>query len=305
MKQFSTIYNMVRRMALAVFASIILFGCSDNSKQRAIGIPEEAVSEQDIIVEKPIGEVVLEENGVAIGMDGSEVNKPANEEPCFAPAPGSDKVNPNLNLDKYISILEVDKKIKLNEKGTILVWIGLEDYMPNQSLDNNRDSSPVYLNSGLYARITPFADDCELYPNEPVVIEVEPSGSGFRYAITPKKEGQINVYANIEFFEDQDCTIGPRKKETTQNLHVKVHVNYFYEIWSVVWEYFMKFWVAFVALFFGALLFVIRKFVKNKTGYGEEIIKKANDEENDKAIEQKVYEEEVEVETEEINEEEK
>ena len=301
MKQFSTIYNMVRRMALAIFMSIILFGCSsDDSKQRAIGVAEEVAPEEIIILEKPI----MEEN-VGIVVDGSEVNKPANEEPCFAPAPGSDKVNPNLNLDKYISILEVDKKIKLNEKGTILVWIGLEDYMPNQSLDNNRDSSPVYLNSGLYARITPFADDCELYPDEPVVIEVEPSGSGFRYGITPKKEGQINVYANIEFFEDQDCTIGPRKKETTQNLHVKVHVNYFYEIWSVVWKYFMKFWVAFVALFFAALLFVIRKFVKNKTGYGEEIIKKANDEENDKAIEQEVYEEEAEVETEEINEEEK
>jgi len=293
----SNLYN----LALAIFMSIILFGCSsDDSKQRAIGVAEEVAPEEIIILEKPI----MEEN-VGIVVDGSEVNKPANEEPCFAPAPGSDKVNPNLNLDKYISILEVDKKIKLNEKGTILVWIGLEDYMPNQSLDNNRDSSPVYLNSGLYARITPFADDCELYPNEPVVIEVEPSGSGFRYAITPKKEGQINVYANIEFFEDQDCTIGPRKKETTQNLHVKVHVNYFYEIWSVVWEYFMKFWVAFVALFFGALLFVIRKFVKNKTGYGEEIIKKANDEKNDKAIEQEVYEEEAEVETEEVNEEEK
>ena len=44
-----------------------------------------------------------------------------------------------------------------------------------------------------------------------------------------------------------------------------------------------------------------RRYVAN----AEEIIKKANDEENDKAIEQKVYEEEVEVETEEINEEEK
>ena len=41
------------------------------------------------------------------------------------------------------------------------------------------------------------------------------------------------------------------------------------EILGVVWDYFTEFWEAFVALFFGALLFVIRKYTKKKTGYYE------------------------------------
>ena len=38
---------------------------------------------------------------------------------------------------------------------------------------------------------------------------------------------------------------------------------------ETVWDYLSDFWEAFVALIFGALLFVIRKFIKKKTGYGE------------------------------------
>ena len=287
MNQHNRLYSLVKKMVFAIFLSMIIFGCTKNSKQRAIGFSEEVVSEQSVIEESPIGDTIIEDNDkdVLVVKDGPEGNKPKKGDLCFAPAPGSnkankagsDKANPadsdkaNLeNLDKYISLLEVDKKIKLKEEGTALVWIGLEEQLPSQDEDVTRDSSPVYLNSGVFARITLNADKCEIINDNPVVIPIEATGSSFRFSIMPKEKGNINVYANIDFFSDQACTIGPIKKAATKRLHVKVRISYLDEIWNDVWNGFSIFFVSLVALFFGALLFVIRRFIKNKTGYDEE-----------------------------------
>jgi len=251
MNQFSTICNMVKRMALTAFISIILFGCSDNSKQRAIGFSEEVVTEQSITEESPIGDSVMMDKG----------------DPCFAPGAGSDKTNPDLDLDKYIAILEADKRIKLDEGGTALVWIGLEDNMPSKDEDVIRDSTSLDNSSGLFARITLEAKNCA--PIDPVVMRIEPSSS-VRFTLIPENKGTINIYANIEFFEDQACTIDTGKRRATKSLHVKVRAGYFGKLWSDVEDGFSYFWAALVALFFGALLFVIRRFVKEKTGYDPE-----------------------------------
>ena len=69
-------------------------------------------------------------------------------------------------------------------------------------------------------------------------------------------------------FDNEDC-IGTPVIKPAQVLSVRVNVDYGDEIWKPVWSYFLRFWYAFVALFFGALFFVIRKFVKKKTGYTE------------------------------------
>ena len=52
---------------------------------------------------------------------------------------------------------------------------------------------------------------------------------------------------------------------------IKVRVNYWKAIWDPVWDGFTYFWGAFVALVFGALLFVVRNFIKKKTGYSDDL----------------------------------
>lgn len=272
-------YRNLYNLALIVFMSIILFGCSKNSKQRAIGFSEEVVSEQSIIEENPIGDTLMGDKDVCIVKDGPEGNSSKKGDPCFAPAPGSNKANTASSdkanteiLDKYVALLEVDKAIKLGSSGTALVWIGLEDKVPGKDEDVMRNSTTMEISTGLYARVTLSADSCEILKENPVVIQIRPDESSVRFTITPKqkKRGDINVYANIEFFKDEACTDGTNIKKATKSLHVKVRAGYFGKLWGEVEDGFSKFVTALIALFFGALLFVIRKFVKEKTGYDEE-----------------------------------
>ena len=81
---------------------------------------------------------------------------------------------------------------------------------------------------------------------------------------------------NIQLYETNDCE-GAFIPKTSETLSVTVDVNTKKEIekkvdtlGQIVWDKFVKFWGALVALIFGAILFVIRKKIKQKTGYDEE-----------------------------------
>lgn len=186
----------------------------------------------------------------------------------------------SLKAEQYNAIIEATKKIKLGTSGTLKVWIGLEKYIPKQNPNFERDSTTWYSYSGTYARITPVAKNFIIEPDEPIVLRIDQTGSGFQYAITPQERGEFEVSALIELFDNEEC-LGHPVIKPTQVLSVKVEVGYLDEIWAPVWSNFTRFWGAFVALFFAALLFVIRKFVKKKTGYTEEKNEKAIEEGND------------------------
>ena len=85
----------------------------------------------------------------------------------------------------------------------------------------------------------------------------------------------FKVSAKVEFSSTKDF-LEIDGTQWTNTLSVTVEVNSpvrkknrIEELGSVVWKYFTEFWEAFVALFFAALLFVIRKYTKKKTGYYE------------------------------------
>ena len=84
---------------------------------------------------------------------------------------------------------------------------------------------------------------------------------------------EFKISAKIELFDNPDFEGVPIPK-TTNIVSVVVSVDPTVKIKSglgelgtVLWDNFLKFWGAVVALIFGALLFVTRKFIKKKTGF--------------------------------------
>ena len=98
-------------------------------------------------------------------------------------------------------------------------------------------------------------------------------GSSAKFSITPKKADSIEVSADLLFYDDENRSHLP-KLDNTQVLKVKVSVDFWGFIWGTVWKFFKDFWGAFVALVFGALLFVVRKYIKKKTGYSDDLKEK-------------------------------
>ena len=126
---------------------------------------------------------------------------------------------------------------------------------------------------GNYARITPYAPDFRIEPEESQVMRIVPSGSSVLFTIIPEKKGEFKISAKIELFDNPYFDGVPIPK-TTNIVSVVVTVDPMVnfvaglkKMGSVVWDAFMKFWGAIVALIFGALLFVTRKIVRKKTGF--------------------------------------
>ena len=76
------------------------------------------------------------------------------------------------------------------------------------------------------------------------------------------------VRAEVEFFKDEECTLRAKGPQNSARMEVKVSVSRIKELLDTVWFKFKDFWGILVTLIFAALLFVIRKFIKKKTGYG-------------------------------------
>lgn len=257
-------FNPMKRMAFAVLLGMFVIGCTPKQPEQQ----EVGASEQDVtIVESPVEEVVLgaeDESGVV--EESPADNSSKGGDICFSPGPkGGDLAQ---RLEPYCAMIEASDTIKLGNSGFLKVWMGKEKYMPKPNPDFVRDTTSWYSYAGLYARITPDAKGFKIDPSEPVVVKLDSTGSGFQFTITPEKKGEFQVSATVELFETEACLGAPVIKPA-QTLTVKVYVDYVDEILKPIWDYFMRFWYAFVPLFFGALFFVIRKFVKKKTGYTE------------------------------------
>jgi len=275
MNRYNNLYNLVKRMALAVLVSMVIYGCSSGMPE--YNTPKEEYPEQNIPAEEnPIEEKV----DIPDILEIPEENPSGTGEVALSPGPNGGETRPTLNPDNYDAVLEVTKEIRMGTSGTLSVWIGLEDYILKQSANTERDTTPLY-SIRPYARITPHAPDFKVDPMEAQCVKIDSTGSSVLFTLTPEKKGNFEVGAKIDLFDNEDCSGVPFPKNT-QVVSVKVTVDYnsrLAEIWDVFWEGFLRFWKIFVALAFGALIFVIRKFVKKKTGYSEE--------ENEKTGEQK------------------
>lgn len=179
---------------------------------------------------------------------------------------------PRADVDDYQVLLEADKKMKVGRKSYFRVWIGDEEYMPKQVEDIVRDTATVHTESGSYALVTPIAPDFEVVPDTAQRIPLKTTGSSAVFTLTPLKRGKLFVSATVVIYDSE----GNEDPQSTERLSVRVssgfwdrqedHAN---EMEDVFWDKFMSFYTALVVLVLGALLFVIRRYIKKKTGYDE------------------------------------
>jgi hypothetical protein len=198
-------------------------------------------------------------------------NKPAAQDiPMDEPV---DEPAPSLNADDYEAILDVTEKMELHQKGDLRVWIGMAHYAPEEESGMARKTTYFPADEGNYARITPYAPDFTIEPEESQIMRIVPSGSSVLFTIIPEKKGEFRISAKIELYDNPDFEGVPIPK-TTNIVSVVVTVDpkvnlmdRLGQLGTVVWDNFLKFWGAVVALIFGALLFVTRKFIHKKTGF--------------------------------------
>lgn len=180
-----------------------------------------------------------------------------------------------IERDEYKVTLDVTKNIEHHKKGDLRVWIGLEMYMPKTGKDMVRDTTTIPSDIGAYAKITPYAPDFEIQPEKSQCIRIHPSGSSVLFTLTPLKRGEFTVRANVELFEKPDCSDTPIPK-SSETLTVIVTVDKMEvvhdklgELLTILWDKFLSFWGVVITLMFGVIIFLIRKYIKKKTGYIE------------------------------------
>ena len=184
------------------------------------------------------------------------------------------ETKPALNADDYKVVLDVTDQITLGSNATLRVWIGLENYIPKPIPSTTRDDTTIPASLGDYARITPYAPDFEVGPEESQVMRIVDSGSAVLFSLKPTKEGEFLISARIELYDNPDL-MGVAVPKTSDIVSVVVTVDkkaavksHLGQLGDIAWDEFLKFWGALVVLLLGALYFIIRKFVKKKTGYG-------------------------------------
>ncbi|OYT15723.1 MAG: hypothetical protein B7C24_11560 [Bacteroidetes bacterium 4572_77] len=176
-------------------------------------------------------------------------------------------------LEEYIVKLAVDGEFKVHENGELRVWIGTDDAEINFDEGMVQDEASIPADIGQFARITPFAPDFDISPEKTDCIKIHPSGSEVRFTLIPRSAGRFEVSANIELYHAADCA-GPSVPKTAKTLTVEVSVDNKYiiksklkELGQIFWKNFIDFWGALIALLLAALLFLIRRKIKKKTGY--------------------------------------
>ena len=200
-------------------------------------------------------------------------SRPAAQNPPVAEEPVIERPASSLNADDYTAVLDVTETMELHQKGDLRVWIGIENYAPEKESDMTRKTTSFPGDEGNYARITPYAPDFRIEPEESQIMRITPRGSSVLFTIIPEKKGEFKISAKIELFDNPEFEGVPIPK-TTNIVSVVVTVDPTVklksglgELGTVLWDNFLKFWGAVVALIFGAILFVTRKYIKKKTGF--------------------------------------
>ena len=282
MKRVRSIYVILQRIALSVLVCAVFVGCpseptgevgSDEQMEEPVALPEP----------EPVDEPVQEpEEGITPPEEGSippeEEVLPSEDGSIPIAGAGYSEEPENKELEKYMVRLESSDSIELHEVGILKVTVGQKQYLNLEKKVEGmvRDTNTIYAYAGAYARITPHAPDFKIEPEGSKVVRVVPTGTDVMFTLVPERKGTFQISAEIELFDNEECT-GVGIPQSAEILSVLVTVDHGKDIesgagqlWSVFWDHFVKFWGAFVAVIFGALIFVVRKFVKKKTGYSED-----------------------------------
>ena len=186
-----------------------------------------------------------------------------------APAPDPDEL-------KYKVELTANKKMKVGEEQFCRVWIGGENQLPQPMEELVRDTTTVTAYSNSYAVVTLIAPKCKIDPDTPQTLPLKAAGSSVVYTLTPLKRGNSYVTATVNIYDSE----GNEYPQSIKRLSVKISSNFWSNFWDrqgdhatemeeVFWKKFIPFFSALLVLLLGAALFVVRKYIKKKTGYDE------------------------------------
>ena len=193
--------------------------------------------------------------------------------PVPAPKPAPDATPPTVvQADPYAVKVGADPVLRIpGPPGELRVWIGYPAYEPKyKDLASVVEMLPAV---GKTAMVTPFAPGLKVEPNKSICMKTNPKGSEVMFTLTPIESGSFKVGAEVALFDSVDCSGAPIPKATT-TLRVEVSVDrvklttkYAGELWEVFWKKLLEFWGAVVALIFAALLFLLRKKLKQWFGF--------------------------------------
>lgn len=179
------------------------------------------------------------------------------------------------DVPDYEVKLAVDDSIAVGSTGTLIVWIGAETAEFEVSSGMVSDKRNIPSDAGDYAEITPYGPGFEVSPIQQKCVKIHPSGSEVKFSIKPLEAGNMVVSANIKLYTNSDCSGSPVPK-TAADLKVTVYVDKVKErekkkeeFENVFWEKLKDFWGALLALFFGLILFLLRKKLKAWFGFEE------------------------------------
>ena len=189
-----------------------------------------------------------------------------------AGAPGE----PSVDVEEYNVDLDVVPEMKKGEEYNMEVKVVLPQFESEPTGGMVRTTKVIYAQPAKYVRVTPIAPGFDVNPPQSDIVDFDPSGTELPFTIIPRKKGPQQITAKVELLQNNDGS-GDIKSKTSAEVSVLVKVDGvniilqgLNELWKVVWKAFLDFWGVFVALVFAALLFVVRKYIKKKTGYGAE-----------------------------------
>lgn len=268
------ILNIIKRQHYIYIILISLFALascsSDESQSKNVAIPDENYSEYVGEAAAP-DETYPEYAGEAAAPDESYFEY---AEEAAAPDESYPESTENTNrIDEYNVVLGADEKIQIpGIPGELRVWIGSTSNKPDfpDRMVKDEASIPAV---GESATVQPFAPAFEIDPVETQCLKIHPSGSEVRFKLIPLEQGLFEVGANVYLYDSPDCSGAPIPK-TVSSLKVIVEIDKkvifskkMNELWSILWEKFVEFWAALIAIIFGVILFIIKGKLKKWFGY--------------------------------------
>ena len=176
--------------------------------------------------------------------------------------------------DEFVATLTVFKKMKKSHHGDLIVSLGSNSYDPKHNENFVRDTTHFTANGDRWARIIPHAPDFRIEPEGAKIVKLKRKRTDVRFTLYPKGNGTFPVTADVELFDNPECS-GFGDSQSLETLEVRVTVGGWEvvgkglgEMGGIAWEKILNFWNALVVLLLGALFFVIRRYIKEKTGYG-------------------------------------
>lgn len=273
-------YNL-KLKTLAILLGMAFVGCNNPQKHdttvdnvEPVQVPTSTPPEEEVLMATPPEEDVV----MATPPEGREEYISVTASAPYNPGDGEEQVvgaSPTSVEKDFIAKLSASKRIYLDRKGQFFVWIGLEKYLPKKRKRMVDDTVVVPGKPGAYVRITPHAPELKL-DKEYEIVPLRERGVTVRFDFIPEKLGPCSIDAKIEVSDDPNNWENCYPIRPDDTLTVKVRVDRMEKIRTRLglmdeeaWKAFQRFWAAFMALLFGALLYVIRKYVKKKTGYEE------------------------------------